>query len=90
MKDKSNLDLEAESMISIPDSMCLLTCKCGHEADIEEFQQTPITGKLPCGTYQCPSCRKAWRMESQGKGEFYPSGLYIPAKRNAVSIPTML
>ena len=71
--------------------MMLLCCgQCGHEADFFDFCRTPITGDLPSGTHQCPKCKKAWQMESQGKGRFYESGLYIPAKRIAVSIPTML
>jgi len=78
-------------MITIPDSMMLLKCgKCGHEADFEEFCRTPITGELPRGTHQCPACKRAWRMESTGKGIHYPSGLYIPPTRKSVTIPTIL
>jgi hypothetical protein len=76
---------------SIPDSYMLLTCaKCAHTADFFDFCRTPITGALPSGTHQCPNCKKAWRMESQGNAQHYPSGLTIPATRVAVTIPTIL
>ena len=78
-------------MIAIPDSYMLLTCgKCGHEADFFDFCHTPITGELPNGTHQCPKCRKAWKMETQGEAKWYHSGLFIPAGRRAVEIPTIL
>jgi hypothetical protein len=78
-------------MITIPDSYMTLTCaQCGHEADFFEFCRTPITGDLPSGTHQCPSCRKAWRMEVTDPGQRYESGLYIPPTRKAVQIPTIL
>jgi hypothetical protein len=78
-------------MTAIPDSMCLLRCvRCGHEADFELFQRTPVSGELPAGTFQCPGCRRAWRMESEGVGQWFENGLYIPAKRVAVQIPTIL
>lgn len=74
----------------IPDSMCLLSCKCGHEADFEEFQRTEITGDLRAGTFQCPKCRHAWRMEAIAAGTLYESGLYIPATRKPVTISSYL
>jgi hypothetical protein len=78
-------------MIAIPESYMLITCgKCSHEADFFDFCSTPITGDLPSGTHQCPKCRKAWKMETFEKGQWFNSGLYIPAGRRAVSIPTML
>jgi hypothetical protein len=78
-------------MQTIPDSMALITCgQCRHTADIFEFCETPISGTLPLGTYQCPKCRKAWRMQTQGEGQQFDSGLYIPPKRIAVSIASMM
>lgn len=78
-------------MNSLGPSMCNLTCgECGHEADFEEFRHTPINGELPGGTYQCPSCKGAWRYEAIGKGTLYPSGLFVPADRKRVVIPTIL
>lgn len=78
-------------MKAIPDSMMTITCgHCGHEADFFDFCKTPITGELPRGTHQCPACRKAWRMEKVGKGQLFPSGLFIPASRRPVQIPTIL
>jgi len=71
--------------------MMLLKCgKCGHESDFEDFCHTTITGELPNGTHQCPSCRRAWRMENITKGQWFPNGLYIPPGRRAVTIPTIL
>lgn len=64
-----------------------LTCAhCQHTADFEDFQHTPITGKLPPSTFQCPACRKAWEMITKGTGTLYPSGLYIPPRRYAKPI----
>jgi len=78
-------------MITIPDSYMLLTCaKCGHESDFFDFCHTPIGGNLPGGTHQCPACRKAWKMEQSDEPQWFDSGLYIPAGRRAVSIPTIL
>ena len=72
-------------------SMMALTCgKCGHTADFEEFCRTPITGELPPGTHQCPYCRRAWKMEKFEEGRWLEGGLWIPAGRRAVTIPTIL
>ena len=78
-------------MITIPESYMLLSCaKCGHEADFFDFCHTPITGDLPSGTHQCPACKRAWKMETTDKPQWFDSGLYIPAGRRAVEIPTIL
>jgi hypothetical protein len=78
-------------MIAIPPSYVLLTCgKCRHEDDFDAFCQTPITGQLPPGTHQCPACKTAWKMEATESAKLYPSGLYIPATRKSVTIPTIL
>lgn len=78
-------------MITIPDSYMLLRCgQCSHEDDFDAFCRTPITGELPNGTHQCPKCRKAWRMEVVEPGWHSPSGYYIPPKRKAKQIPTIL
>jgi hypothetical protein len=82
---------DTQTMIAIPESYMLLHCgKCGHEADFFDFCHTPITGELPSGTHQCPKCRKAWRMEKVEEDRRYDSGLFIPGKRAAVSIPSIL
>lgn len=78
-------------MIAIPDSYVMLTCAhCGHTADLFDFCKTPITGELPDGTHQCPACRKAWRMEVVEPGRWIGTSYFIPAKRKAVQIPTIL
>jgi hypothetical protein len=69
--------------------MCSITCKCGHEADYEEFQSTPIGGVLPRDEYQCPKCRRRWRYD-QAPGKRYESGFYIPGKRKLEELsPTL-
>lgn len=78
-------------MIIIPDSYALLTCgQCKHEADFFDFCRTPIGGELPRDTHQCPKCRKAWRMEIIEPGYVTRAGYFIPPKRKAVQIPTIL
>lgn len=78
-------------MIAIPESMMLLSCgKCGHTSDFFDFCSIPIGGELPKGTHQCPACKRAWRMEKVEEDRRYASGLFIPGKRAAVSIPTIL
>lgn len=78
-------------MITIPESYMLLTCaQCGHTDDFMLFCFTPITGELPSGTHQCPACKKAWRMEVVEPGKLFDSGYYIPPKRKAFQIPTIL
>lgn len=75
----------------IPDSLVSLTCpKCRHSADFFDFCRTPVTGELPSGTHQCPSCRHAWRMEAVTKGRWISADLYIPPTRKAVTIPSIL
>ena len=77
--------------MTIPDSYMMMTCgKCGHEADFFDFCQTPITGDLPKDTHQCPKCKGAWKMEKIEEGRWLDGGLYIPPKRRAVAIPTIL
>lgn len=40
-----------------------LSCgHCQHEADITEFETAPVTGQLPENHYQCPNCKRAWRV----------------------------
>jgi len=78
-------------MITIPDSYALITCgRCRHTADFNEFCRTPIIGELPKDTHQCPSCKTAWRMEVVEAGYRTRSGFFIPPKRKAVQIPTIL
>ena len=76
------------------DSYCLLKCgKCGHEDDFFEFTKTPVFGELPRGSHQCPSCKKAWKMEKVGEARTFQSGgefLHIPADRKIVPIPSFL
>lgn len=78
-------------MSTIPESYVALTCRhCGHTADLFDFTATPITGELPSGTYQCPACRRAWRMEKTAPGRWTSSGFFIPPTMRAVAVPTML
>ena len=42
---------------------CSITCTCGHTADIDEFTRSPLGTELPGGSYQCPGCTRAWRIE---------------------------
>jgi hypothetical protein len=44
-------------------SLCNITCRCGHSADIDLFCQTPVAGTLPPAHFQCPSCKVAWHHE---------------------------
>lgn len=45
-------------------SMCNVTCgHCKNTADLMEFCTTEIQGELPSGQYQCPACKRAWKVE---------------------------
>lgn len=47
-------------------SWMMITCKCGHSADMDLFCRTLISGELPAGQFQCPKCGLAWqRKESE-------------------------
>lgn len=70
-------------------SMCSITCRCGHEADFEEFQRTPVGGDTPRGQYQCPKCNRRWTYH-QAPGKHYDSGLFIPGKRTLVELSPSL
>lgn len=77
-------------MTIIGESYCNLTCRCGHTADLDEFKRTPINGELPADTFQCPACRRAWRMVVVKESRWLEGGLYIPPGRQAQTIPTIL
>ncbi len=63
-------------------SLCNIRCECGHEADIEEFCSTPVSGELPAGTYQCPRCSVAWRVGAEFKFRWstYKQGVIVPVQ----------
>lgn len=44
-------------------SFCNITCTCGHDASLDEFTRAPLGTELPAGSYQCPGCKRAWRIE---------------------------
>lgn len=58
---------------------------CGHRADMGDFCST-VTGELPPGEFQCPHCRRAWRIERVGKPVVTPSGYVIPPDNRLVEI----
>lgn len=77
--------------MNVTASYCAITCgKCGHYADFFDFRATPIGGELPANQYQCPHCRAAWRMEPQGRGTLYESGLYVPPAVKAQPVEARL
>lgn len=39
--------------------VCQFCLKAG---DFEEFCKTPVNGTLPADTFQCPHCRRDWRL----------------------------
>ena len=56
----------------------MLSCgRCGHQADLDDWCSTPISGPLPKNTYQCPNCRTAIERRAT-PGTLYESGLYVP------------
>jgi hypothetical protein len=65
-------------MIAFTDSLCAVTCQCGHTAPLEQFTDRPITGQLQGDAYQCPACNRAWR-RTKGKRR-YNGDLYPPLK----------
>jgi predicted RNA-binding Zn-ribbon protein involved in translation (DUF1610 family) len=78
-------------MKTITENYVAIACaKCGHEADYMDFTHTPIHGSLPRDTFQCPQCHRAWAMEIFTEGQYYPSGLWIPAGRRSVTVPSFL
>lgn len=63
----------------IAESYVTLHCRCGHEADIDEFCRTPVGGELPRGHYQCPQCRRAWSVR-RGPPRVGWSGMVLPGE----------
>lgn len=43
-----------------------ITCKCTYQGDFDEFSRTLISGELPPGQFQCPSCGLAWQRKETG------------------------
>ncbi len=40
-----------------------VTCgHCSHHGELAVFTATPLRGDLPPGQFQCPSCKRAWRI----------------------------
>jgi hypothetical protein len=63
-----------------------VTCgKCGHTAEIEEWQNAKISGQLPAGMFQCPECGFAFERKS-GPPTVYPDGFVIPGKVTLVPV----
>lgn len=47
------------------DSLFTITCgACGATAPVLDWTAAPITGDLPRGTYQCPSCHHAFKRQA--------------------------
>lgn len=68
----------------------LMTCGgCGHQADIDEFCSTPIGGRLPKDTYQCPACHLAI-IRQFGPPTVLPSGYVMPGKVELVRVQASL
>lgn len=67
-----------------------IRCKCGHEADYEDFQSTPVSGELPRGEFQCPACRRAWTVKTITPPKIGWSGMVLPGKTAVVEIPARL
>lgn len=70
----------------------MLTCQCGHQADIDAFCKTTISGNLPNGHFQCPACGVAWkRRESEHRiiraGK---EAMIIPGKVEIITIQSRL
>ncbi|WP_193214968.1 hypothetical protein [Luteolibacter marinus] len=68
---------------------CRINCRCGHSADFMEFRTAPVTGELPRNHYQCPACRRAWKIVT-GPPAIGWSGMALPGKTSTVEIPAYL
>lgn len=53
-------------MIDLDEIATVICGVCQFRGPLDDFCQT-ATGPLPTGTYQCPKCRRAWRVV---KGKF--------------------
>lgn len=73
----------------ICDSMVSIVCACGHEDDFLAFREAPVTGELPRGHYQCPKCRRAWKVET-GPPTIGWSGMVLPGKTQVVALEPVL
>ena len=50
---------------------------CGHRASLDEFCETPVSGRLPRNVFQCPACHRAVK-KTYGPPTVYPSGFVMP------------
>lgn len=67
--------------------MLTIICQCGHEADYDDFRKTALAGELPLDHFQCPACRRAWKLVTVGKPTIGWSGMVIPPKREVQPVP---
>ena len=52
---------------------------CNQTGDFGDFTRTAVGGDLPKGSYQCPFCGTAWKIESEGPPKVLDSGFVMPA-----------
>lgn len=67
-------------------SSFFITCGyCGHTDDFDNFCRTPINGKLPKNTFQCPRCKRAFHREI-GPAKVLSSGFVVPGDVKIVGV----
>jgi hypothetical protein len=55
---------------------------------MEGFCRTPVGGELPLDRYQCPQCRKGWRIRGPGEmTERFEGRGFLPDHPDAIREP---
>lgn len=65
--------------------MLMICGACSHQADIDLFCRTAISGELPKNTYQCPACGHAIERRF-GPARLHPSGWVEPGTVQLVPV----
>jgi hypothetical protein len=71
-------------------SMLNVTCRCGHNADADEFFHTRLGVELPRGQFQCRKCGHAWKIVAKTPAKVMPSGFVMPGERGIVECDPLL
>lgn len=61
-----------------------VTCRCGHNGDMDSFMRSASGLALVKDHYRCPSCGTEWELRRIGQAQVMDGGQIIPAPRKVI------